>query len=201
MAKYTGPVMKKCRALGINPADIGISRKSSKQVKFRRRKQSDYALQLKEKQKVKFVYGILEKQFRGYYEKASRQRGVTGENMLILLERRLDNVVYRLGLGKTRAMARQIVNHGHITVNGKRVDIPSYLVKAGDVIAVKENKRDMPLWQSVKEVKNLSIVKWLEWDNANLTGKVLSLPERADITTSKSKNTLSSSCTRSKQWR
>ena len=102
--------------------------------------------------------------------------------MLILLERRLDNVVYRLGLGKTRAMARQIVNHGHITVNGQRVDIPSYLVKAGDVIAVKENKRDMTIWQSVKEVKNLSIVKWLEWDNANLTGKVLSLPERADIT-------------------
>ena len=129
MAKYTGPVMKKCRALGINPADLGISRKSTKQVKYRRKKQSDYAMQLKEKQKVKFVYGVLEKQFKGYYEKASKMRGVTGENMLILLERRLDNVVYRLGLGKTRAMARQLVNHGHITVNGKRVDIPSYLVE------------------------------------------------------------------------
>ena len=101
--------------------------------------------------------------------------------MLILLERRLDNVVYRLGLGKTRAMARQLVNHGHITVNGKRVDIPSYLVEAGDVIAVKENKKNLTIWQEAKEVKNLSIVKWLEWDNANLTGKVLALPERADI--------------------
>ena len=183
MAKYTGPVMKKCRTLGLNPADLGIERKSSKQVKFRgRRKQSDYSLQLKEKQKVKFVYGLLEKQFKGYYDKASRMRGVTGENMLILLERRLDNVVYRLGLGKTRAMARQLVNHGHITVNGRRVDIPSYLVKAGDIVAVKENKKDLPIWQSAKEVRNLSIVKWLEWDNTNLTGKVLALPERADIT-------------------
>ena len=178
MAKYTGPVMKKCRALGINPADLGISRKSTKQVKYRRKKQSDYAMQLKEKQKVKFVYGVLEKQFKGYYEKASKMRGVTGENMLILLERRLDNVVYRLGLGKTRAMARQLVNHGHITVNGKRVDIPSYLVEAGDV---KENKKNLPIWQAAKEVKNLSIVKWLEWDNSELSGKVLSLPERADI--------------------
>ena len=183
MAKYTGPVMKKCRTLGLNPADLGIERKSSKQVKFRgRRKQSDYSLQLKEKQKVKFVYGLLEKQFKGYYDKASRMRGVTGENMLILLERRLDNVVYRLGLGKTRAMARQLVNHGHITVNGRRVDIPSYLVKAGDIVAVKENKKDLPIWQAAKEVRNLSIVKWLEWDNTNLTGKVLALPERADIT-------------------
>ena len=170
MAKYTGPVMKKCRALGINPADLGISRKSTKQVKYRRKKQSDYAMQLKEKQKVKFVYGVLEKQFKGYYEKASKMRGVTGENMLILL-----------GLGKTRAMARQLVNHGHITVNGKRVDIPSYLVEAGDVIAVKENKKNLPIWQAAKEVKNLSIVKWLEWDNNELSGKVLSLPERADI--------------------
>ena len=183
MAKYTGPVMKKCRTLGLNPADLGIERKSSKQVKFRgRRKQSDYSLQLKEKQKVKFVYGLLEKQFKGYYDKASRMRGVTGENMLILLERRLDNVVYRLGLGKTRAMARQLVNHGHITVNGRRVDIPSYLVKAGDIVAVKENKKDLPIWQAAKEVRNLSIVRWLEWDNTNLTGKVLALPERADIT-------------------
>ena len=182
MAKYPGPVMKKCRSLGISPADIGLTRKSSKQVNYKRRKQSDYALQLKEKQKVKFVYGVLEKQFAAYYEKAAKQRGITGENMLILLERRLDNVVYRLGLGKTRPMARQIVNHGHITVNGKKVDIPSYLIKAGDVIAVKENKKDLAIWNDVKEVKNLSIVKWLEFDNTTLTGKVLALPERADIT-------------------
>ena len=108
-------------------------------------------------------------------------RGITGENMLVLIERRLDNVVYRLGLGASRGMARQIVNHGHITVNGNTVDIPSYLVKAGDVIAVKENKKDMTLWQEAKGVKNLSLVKWLEWDNENLNGKVIALPERADI--------------------
>lgn len=108
-------------------------------------------------------------------------RGVTGDNMLVLIERRLDNVVYRLGLGTSRAMARQIVNHGHITVNGKTVDIPSYLVKAGDVIAVKENKRDSALWTAVKETKNLSLVKWLEFDNATLTGKVVALPQREDI--------------------
>ena len=108
-------------------------------------------------------------------------RGVTGDNMLVLIERRLDNVVYRLGLGTSRAMARQIVNHGHITVNGKTVDIPSYLVKAGDVVAVKENKKDSAMWNAVKETKNLSLVKWLEFDNATLTGKVVALPERSDI--------------------
>ena len=180
MAKYTGPVMKKCRALGINPQDLGISRKSSKQVKFRRRKQSDYALQLKEKQKVKFVYGVLEKQFRSYYEKASKMRGVTGENMLVLLERRLDNVVYRLGLGKTRAMARQLVNHGHITVNGKTVDIPSYQVKPGDVIAVKENKKENALFKELRGAK-IVMPKWVEFDTENFTGKILDNPKREDI--------------------
>ncbi len=124
---------------------------------------------------------MTEKQFVMYYDRASEMRGVTGENMLVLIERRLDNVVYRLGLGASRAMARQIVNHGHITVNGKTVDIPSYLVKAGDVIAVKENKRDSAMWTAVKETKNLSLVKWLEFDNATLTGKVVALPERSDI--------------------
>ncbi len=138
-------------------------------------------MQLREKQKTKRYYGISEKQFVMYYEKATEMRGVTGQLMLELIERRLDNVVYRLGLGTSRAMARQIVNHGHITVNGKRVDIPSYLVKVGDVIAVKENKKDLPIWQAAKEVKNLSIVKWLEWDNATLTGKVVALPAREDI--------------------
>ncbi len=181
MARYTGPVLKKCRSLGIDPSDMGYNKNSNRQIKRSRRKQSEYAVQLKEKQKVKFIYGVLEKQFRDYYETASVQRGVTGENMLILLERRLDNIVYRMGLGKSRAMARQIVNHGHITVNGNKVDIPSYLVKAGDVIAVKENKKDLTIWKEAKEVKNLSIVKWLEFDNATLSGKVLALPERADI--------------------
>ena len=116
-----------------------------------------------------------------YYDRASEMRGVTGDNMLTLIERRLDNAVYRLGLGSSRAMARQIVNHGHITVNGKTVDIPSYLIKVGDVIAVKENKKDSSMWDAVKETKNLSLVKWLEFDNATLTGKVVALPQREDI--------------------
>ena len=136
---------------------------------------------MREKQKTKRYYGVTEKQFRMYYDKASEMRGVTGENMLILIERRLDNVVYRLGLGTSRAMARQIVNHGHITVNGKTVDIASYIVKVGDVIAVKENKKDSVMWNDIKETKHLNIVKWLSFDNTTLTGSVVALPERADI--------------------
>ncbi len=192
MAKYTGPDCRLCRREGCKlylKGDKCNSEKCPLLTKFAppgqhgksRKKASGYAIQLREKQKAKRIYGISEKQFLKYYNKATEMRGVTGENMFILIERRLDNVVYRLGLGTSRAMARQIVNHGHITVNGKTVDIPSYLVKAGDIIAVKENKKEMPLWVAAKEVKNLSIVKWLEWDNENLTGKVLALPERADI--------------------
>lgn len=181
MAKYTGPVLKKCRALGISPMELGIDKKSNRQVKVSRKKQSNYALQLKEKQKVKFIYGILEKQFKMYYNKAERMRGVTGENMLVLIESRLDNVVYRLGLGSSRAMARQIVNHGHITVNGHVVDIPSYLVKAGDVVAVKSNKQDKAMYADIKEGNKVVLPAWLSFDNATLTGKVERLPERADI--------------------
>lgn len=192
MAKYTGPDCRLCRREGCKlylKGDKCTSEKCPILTKFAppgqhgksRKKASGYAVQLREKQKTKRIYGLSEKQFLKYYTKSTEMRGITGENMLILLERRLDNVVFRMGLGSSRAMARQIVNHGHITVNGKCVDIPSYLVKAGDIIAVKENKREMPLWQAAKEVRNLSIVKWLEWDNANLTGKVLALPERADI--------------------
>ena len=181
MAKYTGPVLKKCRALGISPMELGIDKKSNRQVKVSRKKQSNYAPQLKEKQKVKFIYGILEKQFRMYYNKAERMRGVTGENMLVLIESRLDNVVYRLGLGSTRAMARQIVNHGHITVNGRVVNIPSYLVKAGDVIAVKANKQDKVMYADIKEGNKVVLPAWLSFDNATLAGKVERLPERADI--------------------
>ncbi len=192
MAKYTGADCRLCRREGCKlylKGDKCNSEKCTLMTKYAppgqhgkgRKKASGYSVQLREKQKTKRYYGVSEKQFKMYYDKATELRGVTGENMLVLIERRLDNVVYRMGLGSSRAMARQIVNHGHITVNGKRVDIPSYLVKAGDVIAVKENKKDMTLWQGVKEVKNLSIVKWLEFDNANLTGKVLALPERADI--------------------
>lgn len=192
MAKYTGADCRLCRREGCKLYLKGEKCNSTKctlltkyappgQHGKSRKKASGYSLQLREKQKTKRYYGISEKQFLMYYNMATEMRGVTGALMLELIERRLDNVVYRLGLGSSRAMARQIVNHGHITVNGKRVDIPSYLVKAGDVIAVKENKKELPIWQAAKEVKNLSIVKWLEWDNATLTGKVVSLPERADI--------------------
>ena len=161
--------------------ELGIDKKSNRQVKVSRKKQSNYALQLKEKQKVKFIYGILEKQFKMYYNKAERMRGVTGENMLVLIESRLDNVVYRLGLGSSRAMARQIVNHGHITVNGHVADIPSYLVKAGDVVAVKSNKQDKVMYADIKEGNKVVLPAWLSFDNATLTGKVERLPERADI--------------------
>ena len=181
MAKYTGPVLKKCRALGISPMELGIDKKSNRQVKVSRKKQSNYALQLKEKQKVKFIYGILEKQFKMYYNKAERMRGVTGENMLVLIESRLDNVVYRLGLGSSRAMARQIVNHGHITINGHVVYITIYLVKEGDVVAFKSNKQDKVMYADITEGNKVVLPAWLSFDNATLTGKVERLPERADI--------------------
>jgi small subunit ribosomal protein S4 len=145
-----------------------------------RKKPTEYLTQLREKQKVKRAYGLVEKQFRGYYEEAERMRGKTGENMLSLLERRLDNVVYRMGLGTSRAACRQIVNHGQITVNGKTVTIPSYLVKAGDEIAVKENKQKKANFASVKESRVI-IPKWLEFNTEKLAGKVLALPTREDI--------------------
>ncbi len=192
MAKYTGPDCRLCRREGCklylkaakcNSDKCPLLKKNVAPgvVHKGRKKASGYSIQLREKQKTKRFYGVTEKQFKMYYEKASEMRGVTGENMLVLIERRLDNVVYRLGLGASRAQARQIVNHGLITVNGKRVDIPSFLVKVGDVISVKESKRDSVQWEAVKATKNLSIVKWLEFDNATLTGRVLALPERADI--------------------
>ena len=152
-----------------------------------RKKPSEYAIQLREKQKVKRAYGLLEKQFRGYYEEAARQKGKTGEVMLSLLERRLDNVCYRLGLGASRAQARQIVNHTHITVNGKKVNIPSYQVKVGDVIAVKEKSVSSELFAGVKEARVI-VPKWLEFDSAKLTGKVIALPARDDIDLTISEN-------------
>ncbi len=192
MAKYTGPDCRLCRREGCKLYLKGEKCNSTKcpiLTKFAppgdhgksRKKASGYSVQLREKQKTKRYYGVTEKQFKMYYDRASEMRGVTGENMLMLIERRLDNVVYRLGMGASRAMARQIVNHGHITVNGKSVDIPSYIVKVGDVISVKESKKDNAMWTAVKEVKNLSLVKWLTFDNATLTGTVVALPERADI--------------------
>ena len=145
-----------------------------------RKKVTEYGTQLREKQKVKKAYGILEKQFRRYYDEAERMKGVTGENMLSLIERRLDNVVYRMGIGSSRKEARQIVNHCQITVNGKTVNIPSYQVKVGDVIAVKENKRELEMFKQLKDMK-VVMPKWLEFNSENLTGKVLALPARDDI--------------------
>ena len=152
-----------------------------------RKKPSEYAIQLREKQKVKRAYGLLEKQFHSYYTEAARQKGKTGEVMLSLLERRLDNVCYRLGLGASRAMARQIVNHTHITVNGKKVNIPSYQVKVGDVIAVKEKSAKSELFAAIKEARVI-VPKWLEFDPAKLTGKVIALPARDDIDLTISEN-------------
>ncbi len=145
-----------------------------------RKKFTEYGRQLREKQKVKRAYGLLEKQMHAYYEEAERLNGVTGETMLSLIERRLDNVVYRMGIGSSRAEARQIVNHGHICVNGKRVNIPSYQVKAGDVIAIKENKRQKEMFKELKEVK-VVMPKWLEFDSTKLEGRILELPKRDDI--------------------
>lgn len=145
-----------------------------------RKKFTEYGKQLREKQKVKRAYGLLEKQMHAYYEEAERLNGITGETMLSLIERRLDNVVYRMGIGSSRAEARQIVNHGHICVNGKRVDIPSYQVKAGDVISVKENKRQKEMFKALKEVK-VVMPKWLEFDATKLEGRILELPKRDDI--------------------
>ena len=147
-----------------------------------RKKVTQYGTQLREKQKVKRTYGILEKQFREYYEKAERMKGVVGENMLSLIERRLDNVVYRMGIGSSRAESRQIVNHGHITVNGKRVDIASFIVSVGDVIEIKENKRDLEMFKALRGMK-VVMPKWLEFDSESLKGKILALPKRDDIDT------------------
>ena len=183
MAKNTQPVLKRCRTLGVSPAAMGYSKTSNKNPGGQRRaKKSEYAMQLTEKQKVKFVYGILEKQFRMYYEKAERMNGNTGEILLSLVERRLDNVVYRLGFASTRREARQLVNHGHYTVNGKSVNIPSYLVDVNDVIAVSEKSSSNNRFKKMKEDDAfVAAPKWLERDKNNLTGKVIALPARDDI--------------------
>lgn len=192
MAKYTGPDCRQCRREGCKLFLKGDKCFSDKctftkgpkvpgQHGDMRKKNSGYAIQLREKQKCKRIYGLAEKQFKGYYEKAEIMRGVTGDNMLQLLERRLDNVVYRLGFGVSRAQARQIVNHSLITVNNKIVNIPSYLVSVGDVIAVKEGKKDKKVFDEVKQTKISDMPKWLEMNNDLLTGKVIALPQREDI--------------------
>ena len=192
MAKYTGPDCRQCRREGVKLFLKGAKCVSEKcplakrptvpgQHGTSRKKASGYSIQLREKQKTKRIYGLCEKQFKGYFDKAETMRGITGENMLILLERRLDNVVFRLSLATSRAQARQIVNHGLITVNGENVNIPSFLVKKGDVIAVKENKKDKKIFEELKAANSIGLPKWLEFDNATLTGKVVELPERSDV--------------------
>ena len=182
MAKNTQPVLKRCKTLGLSPAVLGYSKSTKRQPKQSRRKQSEYGMQLNEKQKVKFIYGVLEKQFHAYYEKAERKQGITGEILLQELERRLDNVVFRMGFANTRREARQLVNHGHFTVNGKRVNIPSYTVNVGDVIAVCENSCSTTRFKKMKEDDAfVAAPKWLERDKNTLSGKVIALPARDDI--------------------
>ena len=184
MAKNMQPVAKRCKALGISPAAMGYAKKTTERNSGNmvRKKKSEYALQLQEKQKVKFVYGIMEKQFHAYYEKAARMPGKTGDNLLILVERRLDNAVYRLGFANTRREARQLVNHGHFTVNGQRVDIPSYLVKPGEVIALKETSRSKEKFKASLEANgSRPAPKWLDFDQNNLVAKVVALPAREDV--------------------
>ena len=185
MAKNMQPVAKRCKALGISPAVMGYAKKTTERNSGNqvRKKKSEYALQLQEKQKVKFVYGIMEKQFRMYYEKAARMPGKTGEELLTLIERRLDNVVYRLGFAMTRREARQLVSHAHFTVNGKKVDIASYLVKVGDVIEVKDSSRSSVKFKRLmaEDAPVVLVPKWLDRDKNALKGTVAQMPARDDI--------------------
>ena len=182
MAVDRVPVLKRCRSLGLDPIYLGIDKKSNRELKRANRKVSEYGLQLREKQKAKFIYGVLEKPFRNYYTKAEKMEGQTGENMMILLERRLDNVVFRMGFGRTRRETRQMVDHKHILVNGKCVNIPSYLVKAGDVIEVKEKAKSSQRYKDALEVTAGRLVPaWLDVDQENLRGTVKELPSRDEI--------------------
>ena len=182
MAKNTQPVLKRCKTLGLSPAVLGYSTSTKRQPKQSRRKQSEYGMQLNEKQKVKVIYGVLEKQFHAYYEKAERKQGITGEILLQELERRLDNVVFRMGFANTRREARQLVNHAHFTVNGKRVNIPSYQVKPGDVVAVSEKSRSTTKFKSLLEENGKKACpKWIEKANDSFEGKIVAMPARDDI--------------------
>ena len=182
MARDMTPVLKRCRSLGLNPTFLGIDKKSNRSVRAGR-KPSEYSLQLKEKQKAKFIYGVLEKPFRNYYEKAGKLKyGTTGENLMILLELRLDNVLFRMGYGRTRKESRQIVGHKHVLVNGKCVNIPSYRVKVGDVIEVKEKYKSAQRYKDILEVTDGRLVpEWLEANHENLSGEVKAVPTREQI--------------------
>ena len=183
MAVDRTPVLKRCRQLGIEPVTMGYNKKSNRgEHQRRRRQESEYGQQLREKQKAKFIYGVLEKQFRGYYDKAKKVEGITGDNLMTILESRLDNVIFRLGFARTRKEARQTVLHGHITVNGHRVDIPSYQVKAGDVVAVAPKYKDLlPIKEALISSEHVAVPAWLEVDIEKLQGTVLQLPVRDQI--------------------
>ena len=182
MAVNRVPVLKRCRSLGLDPIYLGIDKKSNRNLNRSSRKMSEYGLQLREKQKAKFIYGVLEKPFRNYYKKAQRQPGQTGENLMIMLETRLDNVVFRMGFARTRKEARQIVDHKHVLVNGKQVNIPSYLIKAGDVIEIKENCKGSQRYKDIIEVTGgRTVPAWVEVDQDNLKGEIKELPKREEI--------------------
>lgn len=182
MAVNRVPVLKRCRSLGMDPIFLGIDKKSNRQLKRSNRKMSEYGLQLREKQKAKFIYGVLEKPFRNYYKKAKQLSGMTGENLMVLLESRLDNVVFRLGFARTRREARQTVDHKHILVNGRQINIPSYLVKAGDVVEIKEKHKSSPKYKGIIEVTGGRLVPdWLDADQENLKGTVKAMPARDAI--------------------
>ena len=179
MAVNRVPVLKRCRSLGLDPIYLGIDKKSNRELKRANKKMSEYGLQLREKQKAKFIYGVLEKPFRNYYEKADRMTGMTGENLMTMLESRLDNVVFRAGFARTRKEARQIVDHKHVLVNGKQVNIPSYLVKAGDVIEIKEKCKGAQRYKDIMEVTASRLVpEWLDADQEALKVTVKELPSR-----------------------
>ena len=182
MAVNRVPVLKRCRSLGLEPSYLGYDKKSNRQLVRANKKMSEYGLQLREKQKAKFIYGMLEKPFRTYYEKADMMKGQTGENLMILLERRLDNVIFRLGFARTRREARQVVGHKHVLVNGKCVNIPSYLIKAGDVIEIREKSKSLQRYKDIVEVTGGRLVpEWLDQDIEGLKGTVKSLPAREMI--------------------
>ena len=182
MAVNRVPVLKRCRSLGLDPIYLGIDKKSKRELKRANRKMSEYGLQLREKQKAKFIYGVLEKPFRNYYKKAVKMQGMTGTNLMVMLETRLDNVIFRLGFARTRKEARQIVDHKHVLVNGKPVQIPSYLVKAGDVVEIKEKCKGSQRYKDILEVTGGRLVpEWLESDQENLKGTVKELPTREAI--------------------
>ena len=182
MAVNKVPVLKRCRSLGLEPSYLGYDKKSNRELKRANKKISEYGLQLREKQKAKFIYGVLEKPFRNYYEKADRMRGLTGPNLMTMLESRLDNVVFRLGFARTRREARQIVDHKFVLVNGKQVNIPSYLVKAGDVIEIREKSKGLQRMKDIMEVTSGRLVPdWLDVDSEKLQGTVKELPSREQI--------------------